>query len=153
MLPEEPPSKLIPLIQPNHPAVRIGYSQDSGRHTIAKKRILPNQIIDRIPVLVLPTTQIKKLKKTDLYAYVFEWDIQERYLVTGDLVQCDPRYSQGVALGLISLCNHSDFPNATYRFNYREKWIDWVAIKPIHKDQEITIHYRVPLWFEVSDES
>ena len=91
------------------------------------------------------------LRRTDLYAYVFEWDPQERYKQSGDLVQCDGRYSQAVALGLISFCNHRDDPNADYSFDYANQLIIWTARRLIEPGDEITIHYKVPLWFRKAE--
>ena len=133
-----------------HPFVEIRHAAQSGRYTVASQDIPEGFIIDTIPVIVVPHNEVETLRKTELFNYVFEWDEQERYLATGDLVQCDPRYCQGVALGLISLCNHSFTPNAEYRFNYEDQSIDWVALQPISAGEEITIHYRVPIWFEMA---
>ena len=62
-----------------------------------------------------------------------------------------------IALGFGSIYNHSYEPNATYKIKPKEKIIEFVAIKNIEKNNEITVNYnfgnpkdKTPLWFEVS---
>lgn len=130
---------------------RLFESQTFGRHLFSDAYFRPGELIDRVPVIVLPDAQNDDLRRTDLYAYVFEWDPQERYKQSGDLVQCDGRYSQAVALGLISFCNHRDDPNADYSFDYANQLIIWTARRLIEPGDEITIHYKVPLWFRKAE--
>ena len=92
------------------------------------------------------------MARTTLFNFDFEWDPQERYKRTRDLVQCDPRYGQGVALGLISLCNHSENPNSDYEFDYANQVIVWRAVSDIAPGEEVTLHYKVPIWFEMLGE-
>ena len=52
--------------------------------------------------------------------------------------------------------NHSYSPNATYNKRVKEKLIDFVALKDIKKDEEITVNYnfgnpddKSPLWIKL----
>jgi hypothetical protein len=63
-----------------------------------------------------------------------------------------------LALGYGSLYNHSDNPNVIYKIKPKEMLIDFIAIKDIKKNSELTFNYygkkrkvknRKPLWFEV----
>ena len=60
-----------------------------------------------------------------------------------------------IVLGFGSLYNHAYTPNGTYKENYREKTIDFIALRDIMQDEEITVNYiqekkeKNPLWFEV----
>jgi SET domain-containing protein len=53
-----------------------------------------------------------------------------------------------VALGLVSLCNHSGRPSALVLRNHVRQTLDLVAAAAIMPGEEITIDYNCPLWFE-----
>ena len=55
--------------------------------------------------------------------------------------------ARAVALGLVSLCNHSRRPNARVRRNRARETLDLLALTPIAAGDEITIDYNCPLWF------
>lgn len=132
--------------------VAVRLTEGRGRHIVCRAFIPSGKIIARVPVIVVPQEEVNLLRRTLLFNYVFEWDPQERYRRTGDLVQCDGRYGQGVALGLISLCNHSETPNSDYEFDYENNVILWRAVRDIAPGEEVTLHYKVPIWFEMLDE-
>lgn len=58
-----------------------------------------------------------------------------------------------VALGFGSIYNHTDNPNAMYKEYEKELTIDFIALRDIQKDEEITVNYvqgnnnKNPLWF------
>lgn len=56
-----------------------------------------------------------------------------------------------MVLGLMSLCNHNDDPNADIQFDL-ESDIGWVASlvakRSIGAGEEITYKYKCPLWFD-----
>ena len=133
-------------------SVSIHFTEDKGRHIVSGSYIPAGRVIGRIPVVVVPQTEVEQLRSTMLFNYVFEWDPEERYKMTKDLVQCDQRYHQGVALGLISLCNHSHTPNSDYEFDYDGAYLIWRALSDIQQGEEVTIHYKVPIWFQMHDE-
>ncbi len=134
---------------PGPRCVTIRSVEGKGRHIVCHSFIPKGKEIDRIPVLVIPQSEVEPLNKTQLFNYVFEWDPEERYKASRDLVQCDQRYHQGVALGLISLCNHSYTPNSDYEFDYKNNYLVWRALRDIAEGEEVTIHYKVPIWFEM----
>lgn len=57
-------------------------------------------------------------------------------------------------LGCGSIYNHSEKPNATFKIRAREKIVEFVAVKNISEDEEITFDYyhgsnkKEKLWFE-----
>jgi SET domain-containing protein len=72
-----------------------------------------------------------------LHDYYFQWD--------GD--------QAAIALGLGSLYNHSEAPNAEFEMDYDFDQIRFAAILDIAAGQEITTDYRsgkpeMKLWFE-----
>lgn len=133
--------------------ITIQSTEDKGRHIVCNAFIAGGDVIGRIPVVVVPQTEVNLLRETLLFNYVFEWDPDERYKASKDLVQCDNRYNQGVALGLISLCNHSHTPNSDYEFDYGGSSLIWRALRDIQEGEEVTIHYKVPIWFQMHDEA
>jgi len=60
-----------------------------------------------------------------------------------------------LTLGFGSLYNHTDTPNARYKEQYSETAIDFIALRDIKKDEEITVNYaqgkkkKHPLWFDI----
>lgn len=48
----------------------------------------------------------------------------------------------GICFGLGSLYNHSYQANATYKKQIKEQLIEFIAIRDIEKDQEITVNYN-----------
>ena len=57
-----------------------------------------------------------------------------------------------VVLGLASLCNHAENPNAEVRW-HEDSGVGWLArltaLRAIGAGEEITRRYRCPPWFEV----
>lgn len=47
-----------------------------------------------------------------------------------------------IALGFGSIYSHSYEPNATYKKRFKNKTIDFIAIKDIKKGGEITVNYN-----------
>lgn len=138
--------------QPDLSFVSICTTEEKGRHIVCDRFIPGGSVIGRIPVVVVPQTEVELLRSTLLFNYVFEWDPEERYKITKDLVQCDRRYHQGIALGPISLCNHSHTPNSDYEFDYDGSHLIWRALRDIVAGEDVTIHYKVPIWFQMHDD-
>ncbi len=79
------------------------------------------------------------LDQTRLHDYIFEWGDEER--------DCC------MALGYLSVYNHSFESNCEYEMEYTEGWIRIVTVKPVEKGEELFINYNGshnnanPLWF------
>lgn len=108
--------------------VRLGKSiiPDADRGVFAKVSIKKDETIERCPVLILPNKDYLIIKKTILRNYYFMWG----------------KNTAAICFGFGSLYNHSYKPNATYRKNIKKKEIEFVAIKDIKKDEEITVNYN-----------
>jgi uncharacterized protein len=112
-----------------------------GRGIFASRTIQKGELIHQAPVIVCPGDQYKKLKKTVLRNYYFNWG--ENY----DHV--------AIALGYGSLFNHSYSPNAMFENNLKEETVDFIALKRIKAGEEIFVNYNGdpddegPLWFDV----
>jgi hypothetical protein len=88
----------------------------------------------------VPAGQCPAIERTILHDYYFHWD--------GD---ADGEGRGAVALGLVTLCNHSRRPNARVRRNFAHETLDLIAVTPIAAGNEVTIDYNCPLWFEPQD--
>lgn len=116
----------------------ISESSGKGRGVYTDKIINRNSVIERCPVLEIPASEIDRITSTILYNYYFCWGKDQK---------------QGaLALGLGSIYNHSYIPNAVYIPRLDEQLIEFVAIKKIRANDEITINYNgtpndpSPLW-------
>lgn len=124
--------------------VYIGKSKiiTAGRGVYANCDIDKGKIIERCPVILVSKHDTSNLNESILVTYFFYFGRKREQLV--------------VALGFGSIYNHSYKPNATFEIKPKEEIIDFVALKNIKKDDEITFNYyhgntkdKSPLWFEV----
>ena len=120
--------------------VEIRASPGRGRGVFACAAIAPYTIIEVAPVIILPAADCPALDRTVIYEYYFHWD--------GDP---DGEGRGALALGLLTLCNHSKRPCARVDRNYAQMTLDLVAIAPIRPGEEVTIDYGCTLWFEPRD--
>jgi len=96
-----------------------------GRGVFARKTIKKGQVIEHIPVLIIPVESIVDgLKNSHLGRYYYWWT----------------RNRVAIALGFGSLYNHSYKPNAIYE--HGTATIKYVALRTIKPGEEITINYN-----------
>ena len=105
-----------------------------GRGVFATRLINEGTILERVPVLLIPREQVfdesnVARRSCRLSWYVYEWGNGE-----GDEYVA-------VALGYGSLYNHSYHPNTFYRRESPDA-IEFVALRQIEADEEITINYN-----------
>jgi SET domain-containing protein len=110
-----------------------------GRGVFARRSIEKGEIIERVPVIVLPAAQVPdEPTRCILSGYVYAWG----------------RGTVALALGYGSLYNHSYEPNARYEASRGQTKI-FVALRKIATGEEITVNYngepgdRFPVWFEI----
>ncbi len=84
-------------------------------------------------------------------------NLKESVLVTYFFFFGKSKERLAIALGFGSLYNHSHQPNVTYKVKPKESLIDFIALKDIKKEDELTFNYhnssnpkrkKPPLWFE-----
>ena len=109
-----------------------------GRGMFASRRFLKGELIERAPVVVIDEKKWPNAAKTILSDYAFDWGEKDEHAA--------------IAMGYISLYNHSYPPNAQLEQMLNELMMEIVAIKDIEEGQEITINYngdpanQDPLW-------
>ncbi|MBN3960919.1 SET domain-containing protein [Nostoc sp. NMS8] len=113
-----------------------------GRGVFAQKRFLKGELIERAPVLVIPSEEVKLLDQTILGNYYYDWEDK----------------AAAFAFGLVSLINHSYYPNTYYVKKFAEREVEYIAYRDIEVGEEMTANYngspddKSPIWFDVVDE-
>jgi hypothetical protein len=123
--------------------LRVGdFGPKRGRGVVAAQDIKKGDLIERSPVLIIPSRDRAAVDPTVIFAYVFMW---EKEMVEQDLY-CHVGRS-AIALGFTSLLNHSYSPNAEFIRHIDDLMIDIVALTDIESGDEVTIDYQMQLWF------
>jgi len=114
-----------------------------GRGVFARTAIKKGELIEEVPVIVIPTSAFEgEWENITLKSYFFDWQ----------------KKKVAISLGYGSLYNHSYEPNADFEFHYRARTMTYHARRDIAKGEEICINYhydvndRTPMWFDIADE-
>ena len=123
------------------PFLTIATSKNRGRGVFTTEAIEAHTTIEIAPVIVVSATEREKLEQTLLYDYIFEWGADGKMAA--------------VALGYISIYNHSNQPNCAYDMDFENQTISITTLKPIEVGAELFINYMCPegpssdpVWFE-----
>lgn len=122
-------------------AIFVGRSSKRGRGVFAGEKIEKGAVIEISPVIVMSGDDRLHIDKTLLHDYIFEWG--------KDHLQCC------VALGYVSLYNHSYASNCEYEMNFTRQLIAIRTVRDIRSGEELTINYNgewnnaKPVWFDV----
>ncbi len=122
------------------PILVVAPSDLRGRGVFAGEKIAANTIIEISPVLVLSAKDRKQVEKTLLFDYIFEWG--------------HDRKDACIALGYLSLYNHSYDANCEYEMDFESHMMTIKTVRPIKKGEELFINYNAtvddasPIWFE-----
>ena len=122
------------------PILTIAPSPNRGRGGFATEAIQMNTTIEIAPVIVLTKEHRVIVEQTLLYDYIFEWGEDHK--------------SAAVALGYLSIYNHTIHPNCVYEMDYENETISIMTIKDIKAGEELFINYNAeidqesPVWFE-----
>ncbi len=129
-----------PLDDPNSSKIYVHTTAGKGRGVFAKRSITKGEVIERAPVVVISQEEWPQLEKTILADYAYEWG--------------DKGEQAAVALGHVSVYNHSYSPNAMYLWSIDDLTIEVVALRDIQPGHEIVLNYNgepddpEPLWFK-----
>jgi SET domain-containing protein len=121
------------LAFPRHPALRVAEFPGKGRGLVAGAPIRAGELLELAPVLPLLPDELGK-RADGIFSYPFDWP--------------DPPFVEAVALGLISLINHTATPNADWELDIPNRTIRLMATRDMAAGDEISIDYGIPLWFE-----
>ena len=114
-----------------------------GRGIVALEDIEAGRLVERSPVLIIPSEQRPAVDKTIIFTYVFMW---EHHTVEQDLYK--HRGRAAIALGYTSLLSHAYEPNCIFVRHIDELLIDVFAKRRIRAGEELTIDYQMTLWFD-----
>lgn len=123
------------------PSLYIDKSNEKGRGVFTKGSISANTIIEISPVIVMSAEERSLLDQTLLHDYIFEWGPDSR--------QCC------VALGYVSVYNHSYNSNCEYEMDFTNAVVRIKTMRKIEAGEELFINYNgdwnnsKKLWFEV----
>ena len=119
----------------------IEKSDGRGRGVFTKQIIPANTVIEISPVIVMSAEERKSLDQTLLHDYIFEWGKESR--------QCC------MALGYVSVYNHSYRSNCEYEMDFENEIIKIKATRKIEEGEELFINYNgdwnstKKIWFDV----
>ncbi len=122
-------------------------SRNKGKGVFAKKNIAKGVIIDIAHIILISKKDWDLIEDTILSNYSFEWDDPN----------CIGEYESAISLSISQFINHSYNPNVKYRYNYKNKAIEYITIRDISKGEEITVNYngesfdKSPVWFNVEE--
>ncbi|HYO22134.1 MAG TPA: SET domain-containing protein [Flavisolibacter sp.] len=120
--------------------VHVADTKKMGRGVFTSKPIKEGTLIELAPVVVMNAEDRLLLDKTLLHDYIFEWGKEKD--------QC------AMALGLVSVYNHSYAANCQYGMYFKKASISIIAVRDIKAGEELYINYNgtpgdeKKVWFE-----
>lgn len=127
------------------PYLYIDVVKNMGRGVFTKKAVAAETIIETAPVIVMSNEDRQLLDKTLLHDYIFEWG--------ENADRCC------IALGLVSMYNHSYQSNCEYFMDFENHFIAIKTVRQIKKGEQLTINYNgdwnngKSLWFDAAEQS
>jgi SET domain-containing protein len=98
-----------------------------GRGVFARKDIRKGTVIESAPIIEISEKDWKVIDQTQLRNYLYGYDKK--------------RFAAAHALGVASLFNHSDDPQATYKVLKEERLIKVWLMKDVKRGEQIFIDY------------
>lgn len=123
------------------PCLFIAETDDKGRAIFTTEALEPGTVLETAPVIVMTAEERVLLDQTRMHDYIFEWG--------------DAKDQCAVALGWVSIYNHSYQSNAVYFMDFDTDQMFVKTVWPIAAGEEVTINYNgtwndeTPVWFEV----
>ncbi|WP_121354891.1 SET domain-containing protein [Flavisolibacter nicotianae] len=106
----------------------VGATKKMGRGVFTEEAIPAGTLIELSPVIVMNGKNRVDLDKTLLHDYIFEWGKK--------LDQC------AMALGLVSVYNHSYKANCQYGMYFNQQAISIITVRDIEAGEELFINYN-----------
>ncbi|MGC4036522.1 MAG: SET domain-containing protein [Chitinophagaceae bacterium] len=120
------------------PCLYVNVTENMGRGIFTTEKIKANTTIEISPVIVMSDKDRNLLDQTLLHDYIFEWGIK----------QCC------MALGYVSVYNHSYASNCEYEMDIESQLIRIKTMRAIKAGEELFINYngdwnnKKKLWFD-----
>ncbi|MBB1287172.1 SET domain-containing protein-lysine N-methyltransferase [Flavisolibacter sp. BT320] len=108
--------------------VYVSRTKKMGRGVFTSVPIAAGKLIELAPVIVMGPEARILLDQTLLHDYIFEWG--------KDNSQC------AVALGLVSMYNHSYTANCNYGMYFKKDAISIISVRDIKAGEELFINYN-----------
>ena len=114
--------------------------EGKGRGVFTTEKINKETIIEEAPVIVMNQDDKILVDQTLLHDYIFDWG--------NDKDKCC------VALGFVSIYNHSYSSNCEYFMDFEEDTMQIKTVREIQPGEELTINYngdwddKKRVWFE-----
>ena len=126
------PRHSLELGPPNtgHFPLEVAGTPAKGRGVFARVRLAEGDLIEIVPVIIIPMEQWRYMERTILASYVYQFGPEFEHLA--------------LALGYGSIYNHSYSPNARFVTDWEQKVIRYFALRNIEAGEEITINYNGP---------
>ncbi len=122
-----------------NPNITIKETEKKGKGIFARASIDSNSLIEISPVIVLSEADTKLIHNTHLHDYYFSWGEKQN--------------KSAIALGYVSLYNHSNKPNCYHECDFDNNTISIFAKDKIEKNEELFIDYNMgeekELWFNL----
>lgn len=124
------------------PFLYIRQTGRMGKGVFTREQLDAGTLVECSPVIVLSAEERILLDKTLLHDYIFEWGPNKD--------QCC------VALGYLSLYNHSIQANCDYEMDYEERTVTITTLRTVAAGEELFINYNGewnnegPVWFETA---
>ncbi|HMO32044.1 MAG TPA: SET domain-containing protein [Lacibacter sp.] len=121
------------------PFLYIEQSPERGRGVFTAEAIPADTVVETAPVIVMSPEERVLLDQTLLHDYIFEWGFDNR--------------GCAVALGWISLYNHSATANCEYFMDFEEESMFIKTVRPVEPGEELFVNYNGsfdngdPVWF------
>lgn len=118
----------------------IGPTENMGRGVFASENLEKGIVIEISPVIVMSADERKLLDQTTLHDYIFEWGPKRK--------QCC------LALGYVSVYNHSYKSNCEYVMDFDAGTITISTVRKIKEGEELFINYNgnwndgKKIWFD-----
>lgn len=119
----------------------IATTEHRGRGVFTAEDISKGSIIEIAPVIVMSAKERVFLDKTLLHDYIFEWGMEGGACC--------------LALGWVSIYNHSYKSNCEYEMDYNNSTITIKTVRKINAGEELFINYNgswdaaKKVWFDV----
>ena len=119
-----------------------------GRGVFCRESLKAGVEIEFCPVIVFNEVDAEFIDKTVLYNYYFSTKFLSQETAASFNIQ-DKEKAGIIAFGILSLCNHSENPNARIEKIVEDGniWFSLCALREISPNEEILISYGA-VWFD-----